>query len=96
LNEIEGDSVLARITQGAWTCRSCTGESGENALSKTVILDAYHSMLHPIRKIEFLASPKEHEDLLEFLEKHLQYFVPGLDRAPLGSLRFLKSPEWPI
>jgi DNA repair protein RecO len=96
LNEIEGDRVMAQVAQGAWICSGCTQERSEISLTKNVILDAYHSMLHPIRKIEFVAFQKEHEELLDFLEKHLQYFVPGLDRAPLGSLRFLKSPEWLI
>ncbi|NDG85376.1 MAG: DNA repair protein RecO [Proteobacteria bacterium] len=95
LNEIEGDTVLPRIQSGAWICTSCSTARTNGALTKNVILDAYHAMLHPIRKIEFVASSREHEELLDFLEKHLQYFVPGLDRAPLGSFRFLKSPEWP-
>ncbi|NDG85967.1 MAG: acyl-CoA dehydrogenase, partial [Proteobacteria bacterium] len=69
--------------------------NGARGYSKDTILDAYHSMLNPIRKIEFMATTREHEEMLEFLEKHLQYFVPGLDRAPIGALRFLKSPQWP-
>jgi DNA repair protein RecO len=96
LNEIEADTVIPRIQSGAWMCSACTPSTDPGSLTKNVILDAYHSMLHPIRKIAFVASTREHEALLDFLEKHLQYFVPGLDRAPLGSFRFLKSPEWPV
>jgi DNA repair protein RecO len=100
LNEVEGETVFAEITKGAWICQGCSGsgvlaDRGAGGLTKSVILDAYHSMLQPIRKIDFVASPKEHEQLLEFLERHLQYHVPGLDRAPISSFRFLKSPEWP-
>jgi len=95
LNEIEGDSVLPQVQSGAWICAACSSTRSDHSLSKNAVLDAYHAMLHPIRKIEFTASLREHGELLDFLEKHLQYFVPGLDRAPLGSFRFLKSPEWP-
>ena len=96
LNEVPGDSVSAQVAQGAWVCEGCRPDRAGHHLSKSTILDAYHSMLHPIRKIEFCAGVKEHEAMLEFLEKHLQYFVPGLDRAQLSSFRFLKSPEWPV
>ncbi len=95
LNEIEGHSVCAQVAQGAWICDACRPDRSGLTLSKDTILDAYHSMLNPIRKIEFMATTREHEEMLEFLEKHLQYFVPGLDRAPIGALRFLKSPQWP-
>jgi DNA repair protein RecO len=96
LNEVEGESVFADVSKGAWVCGGCTPVHAESGLTKNVILDAYHSMLQPIRKIDFVASPKEHEDLLGFLEKHLQYHVPGLDRAPISSFRFLRSPEWSV
>lgn len=98
LNEVDGETVLAEVTKGAWICLDCAGSAGGagSGLTKNVILDAYHSMLQPIRKIEFVASPKEHEQLLGFLERHLQYHVPGLDRAPISSFRFLKSPEWSV
>ena len=94
LNEVPGNSVSAQVAQGAWICDSCRPDRAGLILSKDTILDAYHSMLNPIRKIEFIASTREHEEMLEFLEKHLQYFVPGLDRAPIGALRFLKLPQW--
>ncbi len=96
LNEVEGDRVVPQVSRGAWVCIGCAGSNPESTLTKNAILDAYHSMLQPVRKIEFVAYPKEHEELLDFLERHLQYFVPGLDRTPFGSLRFLKSPEWQV
>ncbi len=96
LNEVRGDTVTAQVANGAWICIDCYPERSPLTLSKTAILDAYHSMLEPIRKIQFQANQSEHETLLEFLEKHLQYFVPGLERAPISSFRFLKSPQLPI
>lgn len=92
LHLVEGDSVRPEISLGAWICGSCDPGVGATRLSKTLILDAYHSMLHPIRKIVFVASPDEHGALIDFLEQHLQYFVPGFDRERLSSIRFLKSP----
>lgn len=92
LNEVPGNTVSAQVAQGAWVCESCRPDQSGMLLSKDLILDAYHSMLHPIRKIEFVADDQEHGTLLEFLEKHLHYYVPGLDRAPLATFRFLKSP----
>lgn len=93
LNEVFGDEVYPQVSKGAWLCEHCIPSRTEGALTKLVILDAYHSMLHPIRKIEFEANAGEHENLLDFLEKHLQYFVPGFDKTPLSSIRFLKSPQ---
>ena len=93
LNEVNGECVYPQVAKGAWLCGECipNHSGGNNRLSKIVMLDAFHSMLHPIRKIEFQAPQADHEILLEVLEKHLQYFVPGLDRAPITALRFLKS-----
>ena len=94
LNEVSGERVFPQIAKGAWICESCHPPSRDESLSKTVILDAYHSMLYPIRKIEFVASQAEHEFLLNFLERHLQYFVPGMDKARLETIRFLKRQDF--
>ncbi len=91
LSEIQGETVYPQVMKGAWICQECFPEKIGAGLSKTTILDAYHSMLQPIRKIEFQATHPDHEGLLQFLEKHLLYFVPGLDQAPLSSTRFLYS-----
>jgi DNA repair protein RecO len=92
LAEVSGDRVFPQVSQGAWVCADCIPERSGKTLSKVIMLDAFHSMLHPVRKIVFEASAIEHGKLLEFLEQHLLYFVPGLDKAPLTSTRFLKSP----
>lgn len=91
LAEVAGDEVYPQVSKGAWICKDCLPERGKNGLSKGLMMDAYQAMLNPIRKTKFEASPKEHEKLFEFLEQHLMYFVPGLDRAPLTSARFLKN-----
>lgn len=97
LNEVRGESIFPEVTKGAWLCEECIPDRGKlQKLGKLVMLDAFHSMLHPIRKIEFQASRAEHELLLGILEKHLQYFVPGLDRAPLSAIHFLKSQPLPF
>ena len=96
LNEVSGTFVYPQVHKGAWLCEACIPDHSGSKLHKMVILDAFHSMLHPIRKIEFQAVKKDHEALLDMLEKHLQYFVPGLDRAPLSALHFLKSPQLPF
>jgi DNA repair protein RecO len=94
LNEISGERVFPQVSKGAWICASCHPPGRDETLSKLVMLDAYHSMLHPIRKIEFLAEVSEHEFLLNFLERHLQYFVPGMDKARLETIRFLKRQDF--
>ncbi len=95
LHEVAENEVYPQTQSGGWTCLTCTRPEERRLdrplLSKLIILDAYHSMLHPIRKIKWSATPNEHILLLEFLEQHLAYFVPGLDRAPLNSFKFLKS-----
>jgi DNA repair protein RecO len=94
LNEVPGERVFPQVAKGAWICSGCHPPGRDETLSKLVMLDAYHSMLHPIRKIEFLASQEEHEFLLNFLERHLQYFVPGMDKARLETIRFLKRQDF--
>jgi len=96
LSEVNGDAVFPQIAQGAWVCQDCLPERGKNRLTKNVMMDAYQAMLNPIRKTTFEASSAEHETLLEFLEQHLMYFIPGLDRAPLASARFLKANEFKV
>lgn len=95
LHEVDSESVSGLVTQGAWVCPSCHPGGGGIPLSKVLILDAYQSMLQPVRKIPFEATRVEHEILLDFLEQHLQHFVPGFDREKLSSIRFLKSPGSP-
>ena len=95
LNEIQGDKVYPVLDKGAWACETCNpNKIGKENLSKMVLLDAYHSMLYPIRKIEFLASQEDHESLLNYLERHLQFFVPGLDKAKIETLRFLRRQDF--
>ena len=96
LNEVRGDDVFSQVSQGAWLCVDCVPDRKGKLLSKLVMFDAYQAMLNPIRKTTFEASAKDHEALLEFLEHHLLYFVPGLDKAPLTSTRFLKSFQLPF
>lgn len=99
LNEVEGDLVFPHFESGGWSCLGCTKieerrserASARKLMSKTLILDAYHSLLNPIKKIEWAASWDEHLLLLTFLEQHLVFFVPGLDRSELKSIKILKS-----
>ncbi len=99
LNEIQHEEVYPQFQSGGWTCLDCTRieerKLNRPLLSKTLILDAYHALLHPIRKIEWQATEQDHFVLLEFLEQHLIYFVPGLDRVQLSSIKFLKSIQLP-
>lgn len=99
LSDVQENDVYPQFEAGGWTCLTCT-KSDERKLnrpylSKGLILDAYHAMLNPIRKIEWQATQTDHFVLLEFLEQHLIYFVPGLDRKPLSSVKFLRSLQWP-
>jgi DNA repair protein RecO len=99
LNDVRGDGVHPQFQTGGWVCVDCTGKenhSFSNQLSKNLILDSLHALLHPIRKIQWIAHSSEHLILLNFLEQHLMYFVPGLDRSPLTSIRFLKSTLQPF
>jgi hypothetical protein len=93
VTEINGAEVQPLITQGAWVCQDCRPDAATASpkLSRQVIGDAVLSMSLPIRKLQPQASPDQHFELLEYLEQHLAYYVPGLDRNELSSLRFLKS-----
>jgi DNA repair protein RecO (recombination protein O) len=94
LNEIRGESVRPLVAKGAWICTDCRadhGETGRHLLSLRVISDAIQAMMNPIRKIDWAATPDEHIALLEYLEQHLAFFVPGFEKSELSSTRFLKS-----
>jgi DNA repair protein RecO len=94
LNEVTGDAVFPQVNKGAWICHDCIPQRTPNPLPKRLLMDAYQAMLNPVRKIKFEATPAEHQMLLEFLEQHLMYFVPGLDRAPLTTTRYLKATDF--
>lgn len=96
LNEVSGDHVFPQVSKGAWICVDCIPQRTGKPLSKTLMMDAYQAMLNPIRKTKFEASPAEHELLLDFLEQHLMYFVPGFDRAPLAAAKFLRAMDFKL
>lgn len=93
LAEVSGDHVYAQVAKAGWSCTHCESETRSNPLSKEVLFDAYQSILHPVRKVNFSAKEQDHLDLLDYLEQHLLYYVPGLERKPVSALGFLKSPK---
>lgn len=60
-------------------------------VTPAALRDFQMSLHVPIRQIpqELLASQQEHRELFRFLEALFVYHLPGLDRKPLNSLRFL-------
>lgn len=99
LTEISGESLRPLVSKGTWTCLDCRAdpsEAGRTLLTVSVVADALQAMLQPIRRIEWNASADEHRALLEYLEQHLAFFVPGFEKAELSSTRFLKSLPKPL
>ncbi len=91
LTEIEGDYVRPLLAQGSWVCQQCRSEGASALLSRQVLNDAVVAMIQPIKKLELTASMDDHFELLQYLEKHLAFCVPGFEKDELSSIRFLKS-----
>lgn len=96
LQDFSQDTVFADVVRGGWTCGECnSGSSLGIPLQKNLLVDAYSALLNPIKKVTFTCDESLHRDLLQFLEQHFIYHVPGLDRDPLQASRVLKSALWP-
>ncbi len=94
------------VGDAGWVCESCRskdtlhvrerGDQGFHAtairLTPLTILDFHTSLATPIRQIAegAHASGEEHRELFRFLEALLIYHVPGFDKTPIKSLRFLE------
>lgn len=90
LPEVTGEVVFPLVTQGAWQCRECA-KTHEATLHRSAVEDALLSMTRPIRQAEFQSTPEHQLQLLVYLERHLAYFVPGLEKQEISSIRVLKS-----
>ncbi len=60
-------------------------------ITPLAIVDFHSCLSFPIRKVipEMKASYQEHQQLFKFLEALFIYHVPGFDKTPIKSLRFL-------
>jgi DNA repair protein RecO len=93
------------IADAGWICSECRVQDTRHIrerdgrtlqhsmlrLSPLSIKDFQLSLRLPIRQItaHALASPQEHKDLFKFLEALYVFHIPGFDKKPLKSLRFL-------
>jgi DNA repair protein RecO (recombination protein O) len=98
-------SRLALIVQEAgWVCESCRRASVLHVRSRSeaqgvemlevgadAMADFFMSLVTPIRQVPATAhaSDASHRELFRALEALLIYHVPGFDRLPLNSLKFL-------
>ncbi|MGZ3687241.1 MAG: DNA repair protein RecO [Bdellovibrionota bacterium] len=74
--------------------RADYGHSLEDSMIRVApaaILDFYLSLTMPIKQVpaKMGASREEHRELFRFLEALFVFHIPGFDRQPLKSLRFL-------
>lgn len=93
------------IADAGWICPDCRhqgtrhirdreGQSFEYASMRTTALTLWNfrlSLQTPIRQIpaQIQGSLEEHKSLFKFLEALFIYHIPGFDKKPLKSLRFL-------
>ncbi len=92
LENVDADAhVGCLVTSAGWLCPSCRSPNIEFKVTPLVVLDLIQFALYPLRQGQELkkSSEKEHRELFKFLEALLVYHLPGLDKAPLKSLRFL-------
>jgi DNA repair protein RecO (recombination protein O) len=101
----QGPSRLAVIVQEAgWICESCRRESVLHVRSRSesqgiemlevgadAMADFFMSLVTPIRQVPATAhaSDSSHRELFRVLDALMIYHVPGFDRLPLNSLKFL-------
>lgn len=98
--------ITCIVADAAWVCPGCRTQGtrhvqerssqsfGSAALRvKAIAVHDFHRFLGlPIRQIPAAcaATQTEHRELFGFLEALLVYHVPGFDRQPLKSLKFLE------
>lgn len=104
-NVLDQEKLSCLIIDAGWICATCrtqqtrhihdgSGQSLQNLfirLTPMAIVDFQMSLQSPIRQapLKALASLREHRDLFSFLEALFIYHIPGFDKQPLKSLRFL-------
>jgi len=93
------------VADAGWICSQCRHQETRHIreregrtlqhsmirLTPLIIQDFQLSLRIPIRQIssQAKASQKEHRDLFKFLEALFVFHIPGFDKKPLKSLRFL-------
>jgi recombinational DNA repair protein (RecF pathway) len=97
--------LCCTIASAGWICPECRTQKTAHIrereglqfdhmmlrITPLAIVDFHTSLHSPIRKMTPLmkASDEEHRSLFKFLEALFVYHVPGFDRQPLKSLRFI-------
>ena len=103
--KIENVSLSCVVTDAGWVCPNCRGKQTRHIrdregqsfnrsllrVTPAAVTDFFMSLASPIRQVPGLAlgTKEEHQELFKFLEALFIYHVPGFDRVPLKSLRFL-------
>jgi DNA repair protein RecO len=98
-------SLNCVVAEAGWVCGNCRtqdtrhirerqGGAFEHSLlrvTQRAIVDFHNCLGLPIRKIPaaMQASRTEHQTLFKFLEALIVFHLPGFDKQPLKSLRFL-------
>jgi DNA repair protein RecO len=100
------EELSCRIAEAGWICNSCRGTNTRHVqgqdgptfhqallrVSVEAIQDFQMFLGIPMRLVSEKVSIKlgAHKNLFQFLEGLLIYHVPGFDRTPLKSLRFIE------
>ena len=100
VNLADEDIVHGLVTEAGWLCSSCRTVDQRSLgtlypIRARVLGDFLYALTTPIRKTMevFRGTEEEHRELFAFMEALLVYHVPGLDRTPIKSLRFLGLPS---
>lgn len=96
LDQVDSDAPLTcRVADAGWLCSGCRSPSQEASLvvMPMAVLDFHVCLLVPIRQVPgaMQGTRAEHQELFRFLEALFAYHLPGFDREPLKSLRFINS-----
>ncbi len=88
-------SLSCTIIDAGWVCESCRLAAGFQGLvlrlSTVALLDFAMILQVPMRQVRqtVQATLQEHQELFKYLEALICYHLPGFDRQPIQSLKFL-------
>ncbi len=100
----ENEELRASIITAGWVCSHCRHYRIDTpdqevlaihqkyiSITQAALGDFYLALTHPIRKSFEVFSPNlsDQHKLFQFLLSLLQYHVPGFEKAPLQTLRFI-------
>jgi DNA repair protein RecO len=91
----QSEELTCSIADAGWVCENCRLSAGFQGLklrlSTVALLDFVILLQVPFRQVRATVqgTVQHHEELFKFVEALVRYHLPGFDRQPIQSLKFL-------